>query len=132
MANEIRYNISISLKNGYLSDTYATSGLQMDQTNQGLFRNVVSVPVGSIGTVLDQGNVINKGWTVFSNLDTTNFVQIGIQYTGPGMIPSLFYPVLKLLAGQQSGPVYLGTSSKMWVAKADTAPVNLFYIVYEI
>jgi hypothetical protein len=61
---------------------------------------------------------------VFENLDANNYIEIGIQVTGT------FYPFLKLLAGKQAGPMWLGTAAPY--ARANTGNVKLFYIMYEL
>lgn len=67
-------------------------------------------------------DVGTAGWGEFRNLDTTNFVQIGLDVAGT------FYPFAKLLPGE-SFPVPLAT--KDLYAKADTAAVQLELTVLE-
>jgi hypothetical protein len=115
--------MNVSLANGDLRDSYATSGLQSDQITQGLVRNVAAVPAVWSGSALDLGSVVSPGMAVFSNLDTANFVEIGMSVSGN------FHAFLKLEAGQQAGPMFL--SNMPLYARANTSPVNLFYILYE-
>jgi hypothetical protein len=75
------------------------------------------------GDVIELGGVTTPGMSVFANLDTANYCEIGIQVGGT------FYPFMKLKAGQQSGPVWMGTTAPY--GRANTGNVKLFYIIYE-
>ena len=121
MSNEISYQFQTLLKNGSLQDQYASGQLSASQTSALLIRNVVSVATTAGGQLLDLGDIATPGFAVFSNLDSTNFVEIGIVVTGT------FHPFLKLKPGEQ---VYARLSNIVPYAKADTLAVNLFYIVY--
>ena len=123
MAGSIRYSMNMALSNGTLTDAYNTSGLTASQTTGLMVRNVQTLLVASAqGDLLDLGGIITPGMASFANLDALNFVEIGIRVGG------VFYPFLKLLAGQQSGPMFLGATAIY--ARANTANVQLFYIVY--
>jgi len=123
MAGSIRYSMNVALSNGSLSDAYNTSGLTAPQTTGAIVRNVQTLLFASPqGNLLDMGGVSTPGLAAFANLDSTNYVEIGIQVAGT------FYPFLKLLAGQQAGPMFLGASAIY--ARANTANVQLFYLVY--
>jgi len=122
MANEISYQFQMRLSNGGLTDAYSIGGLSADQGVQGLVRNVQTISTGAGGDALDLGSVVTNGWAIFSNLDSTNFVEVGIQIGGT------FYAFLKLKGGEQAGPLRLGTAAPY--ARADTASVKLFYIIY--
>ena len=125
MANEIKYNYSLSLANGTLADSYGTSGLSANQTNARLVRNVQTLLAISLqGDVVSLGGVVTPGIAVFSNLDTVNYIELGIQVSGT------FYPFLKLQAGQQSGPMFMGTSGIY--GRANTGDVKMLYIIYEV
>ena len=125
MANEMKYSLSMSLANGTLVDNYATSaGLSSNQTNARLVRNVQTLSSASPqGDLISLGGVVAPSLSSFSNLDTVNYVEIGIQVSGT------FYPFLKLKAGQQSGPMFLGTAAIY--ARANTGDVKLFYVMYD-
>jgi len=123
--NEIKYGMQINLANGLLTDSFSKTGLSMTQINQRLIRNVQDVGIGA-GDALDFGDVINPGLSVFVNLDLVNWVDIGI------VVDGTFWPFIHLLAGQHSGPILLGTGIGTSVyAVANTAPVKLFYIIYD-
>ena len=81
---------------------------------------------GSAGCALELGGVVNPGLAIFVNLDPVNWVDIGIGIDGS------FWPFIHLLAGQHSGPMFLGTGIGTPIyALANTAPVKLFYIIYD-
>ena len=122
MANEISYQFQLRLSNGDLSDTYSSPSQRTDQTNARLVRNVQEI--GTTEEQLESADVATPGWAVFSNLDDTNFVQVG-HYTG-----GTFYPFLKLKPGDQM-VCRLGLTTAQLYAKADTANVSLFYVIYD-
>jgi hypothetical protein len=89
-------------------------------------RNVQNIAAGVVGVgtgdALDLGSVATPGWAVFSNMDGTNFIQVGFNTGG------LFYPMLKLLPGEAQA-VRLSVGAPY--AMANVAAANLFYIIYE-
>lgn len=123
MANEVRYNMGVTLTNAGLSDTYNASGKTADQTTQGLMRNVQEVQTSWSGEALDLGSVVTPRMAIFVNLDDTNYVEVGVSVSGD------FHGFEKLEAGDVSGPHWL--SNLPPYARANTAPVKLFYIIYE-
>ena len=125
----IRYSMNVSLSNGSLADSYNTSGLTATQVTGSIVRNVQTLQVASVqGDLLDFGGVAiapaSPGLAAFSNLDALNYVEIGIR------VSQVFYPFMKLLAGQQAGPLFLGAS--VIYARDNTANVQLFYLAYSI
>ena len=126
MANELRYGLNMALTNGLLLDSFNVSGLAANQSSQKLVRNVQSVGTVLPGDSLDFGGVVNPGLAIFINLDTANWIDIGIGVDGT------FWPFIHLLAGQHSVPMFLGTGIGTPIyALANTAPVKLFYIIYD-
>lgn len=123
MANEIRYNSSVALTNGSLNDSFNSSGLTANQTTAGAMRNVQTISTTWTGDVVNKGSITTPRMAMFQNLDTVNFVEVGISVSGN------FSGFLKLAAGQQAGPMWL--SSIQPYARANTSPVKLFYIMYE-
>lgn len=67
-------------------------------------------------------DVAAAGWARFENLDSTNFVQIGID------VSAAFHPFVKLKAGEFC-ILRLGTNAPY--AKADTAAVQLDYEIFQ-
>ena len=121
MSDEFSYQSQISLRNGSLLDSYSTQSLRANQSVALLVRNVQ--PVSNVShAALGLGSVVTPGWAVFTNLDATNYIEVGID------VGAVFYPFIKLLPGETSGPVRLGMAAPY--ALANTATVSLFYIIY--
>jgi hypothetical protein len=121
MANELTYQFQIFLRNGNLSDQYSSTSKTADQSSAFLIRNVQTVGINASGDALTLGGVTGAGFAVFQNLDVTNYLEIGSNVGGT------FYPFLKLKAGEQQ---LARVAVSAPYARADTAPVKLFYIVY--
>jgi hypothetical protein len=120
MANEITYSGELTIINGtFTPPPYPISG-SADQAAAGVCYDVQNV--GTSEETLDLGNVTTAGWAFFKNLDDTNFVHIGPDASG-------IQNFIKLKAGEACGPIPLATTTIK--AKADTAAVELEYIVYE-
>lgn len=116
MANEITLTFQILLSNGGLRDSFASSSFASDQTTAKLVRNVQTI--GIIQEALALGDVATPGWAVFQNLDDTNFVEIGIS----GSMFMKLKPAEKCMCRLTTVAPF---------AIADTAPVELFYVIYE-
>jgi hypothetical protein len=124
MANELRYNFSVSMSNGGAKDSYSVNNMALDQSVDHLCRNVVTLVNGGAHSLLDLADVATVRMAVFSNLSATGTVQVGVDVGGN------FYPFLSIPPGQQSGPILMGTSAIY--AKAVTDDADLFYILYSI
>lgn len=122
MAGTISYQSQIGLSNGTLTDAYSVSQGSGTQTTALLVRNVQVIPFAA-DAALDLGSVVNPGFAMFANLDSTNYVEVGID------IGAVFYPFLRLGPGEKHGPMKL-TPGLVPYAKANTAAVSLFYIIY--
>ena len=120
MSNEVSYQFQIILNNGKLKDQYSSNSVSATQSTAALMRNVQTIS-NAAHSALDLGSVVTPGFAVFQNLDSTNYVEVGIDVTG------VFYPFMKLKAGEQ-GIVRLGISAPY--AKANTSSVSLFYAIY--
>lgn len=116
MANEISYSMQMSLNNGGLSDSFSSGSRSADQATALLIRNVQTI--GTSEEALALGDIVTPGFAMFKNLDDTNFVEIGT--TG-------FVPFVKLEPGQMC---ILPLATTAPYARADTAAVDLFYIIY--
>lgn len=121
MSNEIVYQFQIFLRNGSLQDQYSSGSKTTDQSAPLLIRNVQTIGTTVTGDALALGGVTGAGYSVLQNLDASNFVDVGSNVGGT------FYPFLRLEAGEQQ-LIRLAVTTPY--AKADTAPVNLFYVVY--
>jgi hypothetical protein len=78
--------------------------------------------IGTTHEALGLGSLTTPGFAVFQNLDATNFIELGIDDTGT------FEAFAKLKPGE-IGMIRLTTLAPY--AKADTAAVDLFYLIYE-
>jgi len=116
----ISLQFQMSLANGTLADSYSASNLAADQVTAALVRNVQTIPFAT-HNALDLGSVVTPGWSVFVNLSETDFVQVGID------IAAVFYPFLTLEPLEQM-MCHIATAAPY--AQADTAAVDLFYIIY--
>lgn len=111
--------------------TISKGGLKRSFSDVAGFDFVASSPavaagVPTIGTsaheALPMQDVSTAGWARFKNLDSTNYVQIGVDSTGT------FIPMLKLKA-LESCVVRLATNAPY--AKANTASVQLDYEIFQ-
>ncbi len=103
MANEITTNYSLTFQNpaagalatgqAPLKDSFSEQ-CQFTQTTPGLAAGMIIVPTAAAGTALPLSGVTTAGWLLLRNLDTTNYVQFGIQITGT------FYPFGRLKPGE--------------------------------
>lgn len=79
--------------------------------------------IGTTHEALVLQDVASLGWARFENLDTTNYVEVGI------VVSSTFYPVLKLLPGEYT---FTRLSSGIApYAKANAAAVQLDYEIFQ-
>ena len=120
MTNEISYNLTIQLTNGLLTDSFASQARTADQAAAALVRNVQNVGFAA-HEALGLGSLSTPGWGVFMNLDDTNFIEVGID------VGATFYPFLHL----EPGDVQMGRLAAVPYALADTAAVDLWYVIYE-
>lgn len=122
MADEIDLYAGLKLDNGSisLSREIAFGTITPDQTTASYHAGVQTVGFAA-HEAIELGDVSACGYSMFINTDATNFVEIGID------VGSTFYPFVKLLAGEVSGPLRLGTNAPY--AKADTGDVLLEYII---
>lgn len=94
MANEISFTPRLILENGLLKDDFNPGRIQVTQTAQGQFNNVLSIGTTEESvTLTDIGTV---GIAYLYNLDSTNYVEVGFS-TGvygirlkAGDIPAIF------------------------------------------
>jgi hypothetical protein len=127
MADEIDVGYHLSLNKSAGTGTLkfekeVKRGRQLD--DQSTAKKVSNTQtVGTTHEALALGDVTTPGWSVFTNLDATNFVEIGIDVTGT------FHPFVKIKPGVEHPPVYLNTTAPY--ARADTADVELDYTILE-
>lgn len=116
MANELTYQFQTLLNNGLLSDAFASGSKAVDQSSAFLIRNVQTIATSA--EALDMGDVTTAGYAIFQNLDDTNYVEIGV---------SGFTAFIRLQPGEMA-LVPLATNAPY--AQANTASVDLFYVIY--
>jgi hypothetical protein len=120
MANEITYQLQALLNNLGLTDNFSSGSIAVSQIQRLMVKNVQYITSVAPGEALDLGDVTTPGFTIFKNLDPTNFVLIGKLVTGN------FEDLLKVNPGE----VQLCRLSTAPYALADTAPVSLLYVIY--
>lgn len=118
MANEIKYQLSLTATKGFMSVANQTAILSADMTGDPVASGVQSI--GTTAVAIGIGGVTTAGFSFFRNLSTTNFVEIG---TGTG---GSFVSFAKLKAGE-SAIIRLGTNAP--TARANTAAINLQYVI---
>ncbi len=120
MANEIQVTTRLKVTKSYLAlDKYASTSPTMTGTHYSTAAQTIGTTYEALGINAD---VATAGWAFFRNLDTTNYVEVGVE------VAAAFYPLIKLKAGE-AAIVRLATSSVF--AKANTAAVNLEWMVVE-
>lgn len=117
MANEIQLSQTLRYSKSGVSASHASS-FTVDQSGDKYQAGVQTV--GTAEESLDKGDIGTIGYIAFKNLDSTNYVQLGIT-TGVYSI--------KCLAGK--GGVVPWNSSTTPYAKANTAAVELDYLMIE-
>jgi len=98
MANEIQFNANFQVNNpatgGGFTDQ-AVINVQITQNAQGVFAELPTVPTTAAGTAYTFTGLATPGWALLQNLDSTNYVEFGVQVAGT------FYPFVRLNAGEQ-------------------------------
>jgi hypothetical protein len=117
VADEIKLRVKLSLLNGNLAELFDPGEISITQTTGRAHCPVINV--GTTEEVLSLGDITagSEGYVAFRNLDTTNYVQIGVESAG-AMVASI-----RLAAGGIA--LFPMEPSKTWRAKANTAAVNL-------
>lgn len=122
MANEITVSGSLTVLKGNLTAQHGVSGV----VTLNAASPAKAAGIAAIGTTEEQvsiGDVTTAGWSVFKNLDATNYIELGV------VVSATFYPLLKLKAGESAGPLRMGTNT--FYARANTAACKLQYDVYD-
>lgn len=119
MAQEITVNLSLAATKGSLVIPGQSKTMQIDMAGSRYDAGVQDIGT-SVEQVVIKSDMASAGWALFTNLDATNFVQIGPNNGSPYM--------LRLKAGE-SAPVRLDNLTLY--AKADTATIKLGYLILE-
>ena len=123
MANEIRINLTATVKNGNFRDQFAPGQISINQASQGAVGGIVNVGTG--GENLSLPDITTLGVVVGRNLDAANYVEFGFS-TSTGSTGKLG---LKILAGEAF--CFRLKPGINWRAKANTAAVDVERHVYE-
>ncbi len=116
MSGELSVRVSIAFNKGG-AEVRRTEGISVDVTGDAYTKQTQSIPTSN--TALDAGAAIGtQGYIFIKNLDSTNFVTVGI--TGSYSI--------KLLAGE----VALFRAAAAIFVLADTASVDVEYVIIEL
>ena len=121
MANEVAVSISLTVNNGNMSFT-KRDNYNADQSAAGGPSNGVQ-EIGTSHELVSITDITNKGFTYFGNLDSTNYVEIGVD------VSATFYPIAKLSPGE-SAIMRLSPSVAVY-AQANTAAVRLETYCFE-
>jgi len=120
MASEITATVALAATKGYLIESVSTS-VTADMTGTRSFSNVQAIGTSYEALVVN-ADITTSGWAYFRNLDTTNYIEIGV------VVAATFYPLLKLKAGV---PQLVHLSNGVLYAKANTAACDLKYVILE-
>ena len=120
MADEITLTVGTIASKGSLSVQLAPRTFQTDLSGTKFIRNVQAV--GTTHEALVVGDLASAGVYSITNLDTTNFAELGVDVAGT------FYPVDKILPGET---IQSRLSSLSRHVQADTAAVNLDILIFE-
>jgi hypothetical protein len=124
MADEFTVSTLLRINKGFQQDTKSVTNLKVTQVGDGSAGGVQNV--GTSAEAIDVGDVSTLGLAWFRNLDATNFVQVGQDVGGGG-----FEEFFKLLAGETALMRLDLAATGVLQAKADTAAIELQYIIYE-
>ncbi len=96
MANEITITTGLVATSGNFLVQHSTLTKQATLTTAKRSLNTQSIPTTPGGTalVIAAGVTAAGGWAWFRNLDTTNYVTIGVY------VSSTYYPIVRLNAGE--------------------------------
>lgn len=115
MSNEVTLNVIGSLLNGQVRDTFNTGAIACNQNNAGRFGNVQTIATSD--TALVFGGLAQPGFVKLRNLDPTNYIQLGPDYSG-------MQAGIRLLPQGPEILIYL-EPGVTWKAKAHTAACKL-------
>jgi len=120
MANEITTSFTFLVEKGYLRERIQYGSIQSDMTGSTAIGGIQTI--GTTAETISLVDVTTPGWCVMRNLDTANYVDIGI-------LSGSYIPFLKLKAGE-AAMFRFGTTGTIQ-ARANTASVNLQYYIIQ-
>ena len=118
MANEIGINIVGTLNNGAVKDKLDTGNITRTQINANKFQNVQLI--GTSEEAITFGDLVSPGEVVMRNIDPTNYVTYGPEYSGAMRVLGRLIP----LGPEQHIYLESGVTLKM---KADTAACKVVF-----
>jgi hypothetical protein len=121
MANEITLTSGIQALKGSAFIGINLQTKQADWTGTRFIRNVQAI--GTSHEAIVVGDVATAGYAYFTNIDATNYVEIGVE------VAATFYPLVRIDAGKTAGPFKLSTLTIF--GRANTAAVNLDLTILE-
>lgn len=121
MANEITITSGLQIIKGSLRSIIGPTSVTADLTGSRLIRNVQAV--GTTHEALVVGDLASAGYCTITNLDTTNYAELGVDVSGT------FYGVVRVDAGKVAGPFKLSSLTRH--VRANTAAVNLDITIAE-
>ncbi len=122
MANEISIQATLTLLKGFHSVKHMPATFQVTQTGVGAAQGTQIVPTSD--TVVSLTGISNAGWAHFTNVDATNYIEIGPTVAGA------IAPFLRLYPGQSA--VLRLTPAVVVRAQANTGSVKLQYSILEV
>lgn len=116
MSNEITTTINLTVSNGNLKHSYNTGNLQEDQAsaNKSVVTQSIATSAGGTAVTIAAG-VATLGVALFRNLDSTNYVELGV------VVSATFYPVVRINAGKAA--LFRLAQGITLYARANTAAV---------
>ena len=121
MADEITLTYKLSLSNGDLKRSKSISSKKSDQATKGLAAGAQTI--GTTHEALALGDLTTPRFGHITNLDTSNYVELGVDVSGA------FHAFMRLDPGE-SLPLKLAATAPY--AKANTASVILEYELWEL
>lgn len=121
MSNELKVVTSMSYSKGNVKLGVAENNQYVDVSGDHSVHRTQEVGFAA-HEALDVGEITTVGWGYFRNLDSTNYVEIGIDDGGS------FEAVVKLKAGEFC---FCRLASNAPYAQADTGAVDLEYMLIE-
>ncbi len=127
MAGEIQLNTILNVQNpatgtGFIASE-AAKQQSITQAAQGQHSDIYSVPTTAAGVALSLGNISTLGVSYFQNLDSANFVEVGINSA------NTFFPFMRLNATES----YITRLAQGIIpfARANAGTVKMYYRILE-
>lgn len=127
MSAEIKMSgFSYTIAKGSMSYAKTFPSQQFDMSGTDYSAGVQSIPTTAGGTAVAVAAAVGTyGYAHFTNLDSSNYVDLGVQVSGT------FYPFMRVMPGKTSPPILLSMAAGALYALAHTAAVELEVFVNE-